>query len=281
MAENKEEKKESPFTLALIAGGCAGTTVDVALHPLDTLRTRLQSEAGFLKSGGFRGMYKGLLSATLGSAPGAAAFFSTYESMKSVMRTLSGGEEHWLQHAGASSCGEVAACMIRVPTGVITQNMQVGRYNSFVGAVSSTYASGGLGAFYAGYGTTVAREIPFAFIQFPIYEGFKKYWAAYQKEPTSPTQGAICGCVAGGIAGACTTPLDVAKTRIMLESQAEGQTKKYTATVQTLRTIVAEDSFGALFKGIVPRVTWITIGGFIFFGAYEKSTAMLWSTGVW
>ncbi len=29
-------------------------------------------------------------------------------------------------------------------------------------------------------------------------------------------QGAVCGAVAGGIAAGCTTPLDVAKTRIML-----------------------------------------------------------------
>ena len=38
-----------PFSLALIAGGCAGTTVDVALFPLDTLKTRLQAEGGFWK----------------------------------------------------------------------------------------------------------------------------------------------------------------------------------------------------------------------------------------
>ena len=37
----------------------------------------------------------------------------------------------------------------------------------------------------------------------------------------------------------------------------------------------------ALFKGIGPRVGWITIGGYIFFGAYEKSMEMLWSSGVW
>jgi len=274
-------KIDSPFTLALLAGGCAGTTVDVALHPLDTVRTRLQSEAGFWKSGGFKGTYSGILSATLGSAPGAAAFFSTYETMKQVFRTASGGQETWLHHAGASSCGEVAACLIRVPTAVVTQNMQVGRFSTFTEAVTTTWSRGGIGAFYAGYGTTVAREIPFAFIQFPIYEAFKKTWSSYQGEQTSPLQGALCGTVAGGIAGAITTPLDVAKTRIVLESQTEGGTKRYTGALQTLKLITNEEGALALFKGIAPRVTWITIGGFIFFGAYEKSTQMLWRTGAW
>eukprot|EP00434_Breviolum_minutum_P017409 symbB.v1.2.015370.t1/scaffold1146.1/size135487/2 len=82
-----------PFTLALISGGIAGTTVDCALHPLDTFRTRLQSEKGFWASGGFRGAYKGILSAAMGSAPGAAMFFSTYETMKKVMKTMSGDKE--------------------------------------------------------------------------------------------------------------------------------------------------------------------------------------------
>ncbi|RYC56954.1 hypothetical protein CHU98_g9258 [Xylaria longipes] len=52
-----------PFTTALLAGGIAGTTVDLSLFPLDTLKTRLQSHAGFFPSGGFRGVYRGIGSA--------------------------------------------------------------------------------------------------------------------------------------------------------------------------------------------------------------------------
>ena len=39
----------------------------------------MQSPQGFLKAGGFRGIYNGLGAAAAGSAPGAALFFSTYE----------------------------------------------------------------------------------------------------------------------------------------------------------------------------------------------------------
>ena len=48
----------------------AGTIVDVTLFPLDTIKTRLQSSKGFLKSGGLGGIYRGVLSAALGSFPG-------------------------------------------------------------------------------------------------------------------------------------------------------------------------------------------------------------------
>jgi len=275
------EKRPSPFTLALLAGGCAGTCVDVALHPLDTLRTRLQSQEGFFASGGFRGVYRGILSATMGSAPGAAVFFSTYESMKGVFTDMNGGKEEPFVHACASSCGEVGACLVRVPTAVVTQNMQVGRYATLTEAISGTMAQGGLKGFYTGYGTTVAREIPFAFIQFPIYEWFKSTWQTWQGKETNPIQGAACGSIAGAFAGAVTTPLDVCKTRIMLEKPAEGQAKKYTGTVATLTSIAKEEGGAALFKGLAPRVTWITIGGFIFFGAYEQATQGLFRTKMW
>eukprot|EP00933_Yihiella_yeosuensis_P034033 TRINITY_DN27596_c0_g1_i1.p1 TRINITY_DN27596_c0_g1~~TRINITY_DN27596_c0_g1_i1.p1 ORF type:complete len:294 (-),score=61.05 TRINITY_DN27596_c0_g1_i1:325-1131(-) len=267
--------------MALIAGGIAGTTVDVALHPLDTLRCRLQSEAGFWASGGFKGMYRGIISAAIGSAPGAAFFFSTYETGKTVLKKTNNGQECWWHHSTASSCGEVAACLVRVPTAVVTQRQQVGQYANVSEAMSGVLKEGGVRAFYQGYWTLVAREIPFAFIQFPIYEGLKKAWSDSQGSQVGPIQGAACGSVAGAVAGASTTPLDVCKTRIMLETAEEGKAKRYTGTITTLKTIAAEEGPLALFKGIGPRVTWITMGGFIFFGAYESATSLLWSTRLW
>ena len=69
------EERSTPFHISLISGGLAGTTVDVTLYPLDTLKTRLQSPHGFWKSGGFKGIYRGVGAAFVGSAPGAALFF--------------------------------------------------------------------------------------------------------------------------------------------------------------------------------------------------------------
>lgn len=78
-------RAEPSFLVSLISGGIAGTTVDIALYPLDTIKTRLQAPQGFLKAGGFRGVYKGLSAAAAGSAPGAALFFSTYEMSKQIL----------------------------------------------------------------------------------------------------------------------------------------------------------------------------------------------------
>lgn len=66
----------------LLSGGVAGLAVDLSLYPLDTIKTRLQSKEGFKTSGGFKNIYKGISSIMLGSAPGSALFFLTYNSSK-------------------------------------------------------------------------------------------------------------------------------------------------------------------------------------------------------
>jgi hypothetical protein len=114
------------FTAALLAGALAGTTVDLSLYPLDTLKTRLQSPAGFLASGGFAGIYSGVGSAIIGSAPGAALFFCTYEYTKSFLsaRRPQGDWSAPAEQMVAASLGEVAACAVRVPTEVVKQRAQ-------------------------------------------------------------------------------------------------------------------------------------------------------------
>ena len=74
------------FQCALMSGAVAGPSVDIALYPLDTIKTRLQAPS-FIKAGGFRGVYNGLGIAALGSAPGSMFFFSTYEGTKGVIGT--------------------------------------------------------------------------------------------------------------------------------------------------------------------------------------------------
>jgi len=270
---------ESPFTLALVAGGCAGTCVDVSLHPLDTLKTRLMSKDGFWKAGGMQGTWKGVVPIALGSAPGAAVFFSTYETMKGVLKRQNGGKEEWYHASVSSSIGEFFACSIRVPTVMLGNNLQVGKYSNLKDAASAIYRAGGLANFWTGFGTMVARDIPFAIIQFPIYESIKAKWAEIQGCPTGPLQGACCGSFAGSIAGAATCPLEVAKTRIFIDSGSAE--RKYVGTISTLSTVAREEGAAALFSGLGPRVFWITLGGFVFFGAYEGASKQLWRTGMW
>lgn len=90
--------------------------------------------------------------------------------------------------------------------------------------------------FYTGYMTTVAREIPFSFIQFPMWERMKKEWAIHQGTPLAAWQGALCGSISGAISAAATTPLDVCKTRLMIDTAGKYSGMIGTMYVQALHT---------------------------------------------
>ncbi|CAE6416325.1 unnamed protein product, partial [Rhizoctonia solani] len=76
----------------------------------------------------------------------------------------------------AASIGEVAACMVRVPTEVVKSRTQTSAYGpgvSSFGVFLRVAKLEGLGGLYRGFGSTVMREIPFTSLQFPMYEFFK------------------------------------------------------------------------------------------------------------
>ena len=284
--ETRHEVSPSFFT-SLIAGGIAGTSVDVALFPIDTLKTRAQAPSGFWKAGGFRGIYNGLGAAAAGSAPGAALFFSTYETMKPIVasrldRFQGHKDETALCHMIAASISEAVACLVRVPTEVIKAKMQTAKVHlslvdTFKLVLAETHGGGPLsglaGGLYRGYGITLFREIPFAIIQFPLYEWMKVMWKDLQEAPCTPIQAAACGSGSGAVAAAATTPLDVLKTRHMIGYDHSG--RAYNGIVDVLNSTIQTDGKAALWKGIQPRVMWITIGGFVFFGSYEQAKSLV------
>ncbi|KAL8853258.1 MAG: hypothetical protein Q9221_001869 [Calogaya cf. arnoldii] len=272
----------TPFTSALLAGALAGTTVDLSLYPIDTLKTRLQSSTGFYPSGGFRGVYAGVGSAIVGSAPGAALFFVTYEEVKLRLRLLhrnsNGTSERgtttgWtepVEHMIAASAGEVAACAVRVPTEVIKQRAQAAQHPSSMAALRFILAQrgdiGALGVWremYRGWGITIMREVPFTAIQFPLWEAMK-VWRRRKTgtSQSSAIESGIFGSIAGAVAAGLTTPLDVLKTRMMLAKERQ--------TALSLSVQIWRNSGPKAFvAGFGPRVMWISAGGAMFLGTYE------------
>jgi len=256
------------FYVSLISGGIAGLVVDIVLFPIDTIKTRLQSEKGLWRSGGFRGIYNGLGPAAVGSAPTAALFFCTYESIKNTLSSHT--HKHYAPyiHMGSASIAEMVACLVRVPVEIAKQRRQtISSRTSSISIIKEAYRTEGIRrGLYRGYGSTILREVPFAFIQFPIWEHLKANWTANTGLELTPVAVALCGAVAGGIAAAVTTPLDVAKTRIML---AERNQSARLTVISVLQSVYKEGGFTRIFAGFVPRVLWITIGGAVFFGTYD------------
>ncbi|XP_061917521.1 mitochondrial S-adenosylmethionine carrier protein isoform X1 [Entelurus aequoreus] len=259
------------FVASLVAGGCAGMCVDLTLFPLDTIKTRLQSQQGFYKAGGFRGIYAGVPSAALGSFPNAAAFFATYDCAKSLLGScgvLAEPSVAPVTHMLAASLGEMVACLIRVPTEVVKQRTQATPSSSTYHMLVVTLREEGVRGLYRGFRSTLLREIPFSLVQFPLWEYLKTQWSQRRGHTLHSWQAAVCGAFAGAVAACVTTPLDVAKTRIMLAKA--GSTTASGNILLVLCDVWKSRGLTGLFAGSIPRMTSISVGGFIFLGAYEK-----------
>ena len=262
-----------------------------------------------MASGGFANVYRGLGPVAIGSGPGASLFFVTYETSKAKLKSVKGIPDS-IKHIMAASISEgeknpskqafqasklatltpikndkwnystplskhtqpdptlpaVAACLVRVPTEVLKTRQQTSS-TSLLSALKSTLADGGAGNLYRGFGITLFREVPFACLQFPVYEGLKS------KYGDTPLRSAACGSLSGALAAGLTTPLDVVKTRYQIGYSASNV--KYESSAHVVRLLVEEEGARAFMKGVEPRVMWIGIGGFVFFGAYEGAKTLL------
>ena len=253
-----------------------------------------------MASGGFRGIYAGIGSAFVGSAPGAALFFVTYDSCKRFLREqreaqaqlkilVGQGKNGFpvntlnaepLEHMAAASIGEVAACAVRVPTEVVKQRAQALHHSSSFSAfrhiLEQRHEKGFLGIwkeFYRGWTVTILREVPFTVIQFPLWEAMKAWHKGkFVRDYVSGIESAAYGSLAGAAAAAITTPLDVLKTRMMLAADKQRM-------MPLLARIMADSGPSAFFAGIGPRVLWISAGGAIFLGSYQWTINKLGDEG--
>ncbi|KAG6188210.1 hypothetical protein E4U36_007075 [Claviceps purpurea] len=224
-----------------IAGALAAFTVDVLVYPLDTIKTRFQSQdyvttyaSNKQNALALRGLYQGIGSVVLATLPASGLFFSTYEQAKTVIGNALPMHES-LVHSSASAVAEMASCLVLAPAEVIKQNAQMLRENSGSSSSSSPSSSSSssssakaklsgwaqnstsLQAFrqlagkdssrrrlFTGYTALVARNLPFTALQFPIFEQLRS-WAWRRRtldRPRDQARGiAETGVIAGASAG--------------------------------------------------------------------------------
>ncbi|KAF2668634.1 mitochondrial carrier [Microthyrium microscopicum] len=238
-----EEALRPPYIHAMLAGGFGGTTGDMLMHSIDTVKTRQQGDPHIppkyttlgssywkiLRQEGIRkGLYGGVLPAFLGSFTGTVLFFGSYEYTKRTMIDL--GVTPWLAYFNAGVIADVIASPLYVPSEVLKTRLQLqGRHNnpffqsgynyrSTLHALTSIVRYEGLGALFYGYKATLYRDVPFSALQFAFYEQEQKIARSMVGNrdiglPLEIFTGASAGCMAGVI----TCPLDVVKTRIQTQ----------------------------------------------------------------
>ncbi|KAI9033372.1 mitochondrial carrier domain-containing protein [Hyaloraphidium curvatum] len=182
-----------------ISGALALSTSYAVMHPLDTLKTRMQAQAGTGKGSGisFRAMFtretmrmlsKGFTTSILGAAGQGGLRLSTYEFTKAHMlrwsaahfpsSTSSAGPSPAIS-AIAAIFGDLASSIVKVPREIITTRLQTDYMGDGRASASKVFRDilkedGPLGLF-RGFWSTTARDAPFMVILFVVYESFKGY----------------------------------------------------------------------------------------------------------
>ncbi|KAL5117826.1 hypothetical protein ACEQ8H_004300 [Pleosporales sp. CAS-2024a] len=228
---------------AMLAGGIGGTTGDMLMHSLDTVKTRQQGDPHMppkytsmgntyytiWRQEGFRkGLYGGVQPAFVGSFTGTVCFFGAYEWSKRTMIDL--GIAPSVSYFTAGLLADLAAAPAYVPSEVLKTRLQLqGRHNNpyfnsgynyrnAIDAARTIARVEGYSALFYGYKATLWRDLPFSALQFAFYEELRDQAKRYQGSNNIGLGLEIATAAgAGGMAGVMTTPLDVVKTRIQTQ----------------------------------------------------------------
>ncbi|XP_075662427.1 uncharacterized protein LOC142631943 [Castanea sativa] len=295
-------------------GAIAGAFGEGMMHPIDTVKTRIQSQAILSASqnqksiiqmvktvwvaDGLRGFYRGIIPGVTGSLATGATYFGVIESTKKwIEESHPGLGGHWA-HFIAGALGDTLGSFVYVPCEVMKQRMQVqgtprswssvimkdnislkpgmpmyGYYTGIFQAGCSIWKEQGPKGLYAGYWSTLARDVPFAGLMVMSYEALKdvteygrqKWIPNSNWHVNSSLEGLLLGGLAGGFSAYLTTPLDVIKTRL----QVQGSTARYNGWFDAIHNIWKTEGTKGLFRGSIPRITWYIPASALTFMAVE------------
>lgn len=274
----------------IIACGAAGMLARIPCHPLDTCKTVAAATEGGLASSsltsivrtiyareGVRGFYRGVGIASVGAAPGVAAYLVSYEYLKHTalpaVTGLSTGSP--LTHLMAGFGAEAVSCIAWLPVDVVKERLQtqdpsvLGRYRNSADGIIRVAKHEGLRGLYKGYFMTLASFGPYSAAYFAAFEAFKSGLFDVQAEAEAAAgQAFLCGLLGNATACVLTQPLEVVKTRFQIQrcatAAAGGHSDiprpsfsyQYTGLVDGILSIVRNDGVRGLWRGLSTRIIY-------------------------
>ncbi|VFV34829.1 mitoferrin-1-like [Lynx pardinus] len=270
----------------MTAGAMAGILEHSVMYPVDSVKTRMQSlnpdpKAQYtsvygalkkiIRTEGFWRPLRGLNVMVMGAGPAHAMYFACYENMKRTLNAVfhHQGNSH-LANGIAGSMATLLHDAVMNPAEVVKQRMQMynSPHRSALSCVWTVWRTEGLGAFYRSYTTQLTMNIPFQSIHFITYE--------FLQEQVNPHRGynpqshIISGGLAGALAAAATTPLDVCKTLLNTQENMAlnlaNISGRLSGMANAFRMVYQLNGLPGYFKGMQARVIY-----------QMPSTAISWS----
>ncbi|WFC97023.1 hypothetical protein MBRA1_003690 [Malassezia brasiliensis] len=202
--DNVSDARDISGFSRFMSGGIGGITSQLAIYPIETLKTRLMSSQtaaspvrGFAllaatartlyTQGGFRAYYRGLGAGLVGVFPYSAIDMSTFEGIKLFYLKYTHKEDPGvipLLMFGSIS-GSVGASTV-YPLNLIRTRLQASGtpahpriYTSFFDAAVQTYRNEGPLGFYRGLIPSLAKVVPAVSISYVVYEQVRTAHTTY------------------------------------------------------------------------------------------------------
>lgn len=236
-----------------IAPGVFGRFASVlVLHPLDTVKIRSQvvstasrrtAETAVYRS---PAVYGGILPAIAGQVPHGILTCFGYEIWKEFLLEKVPDMDRRLRSCVCAVLGDLTGHLWLTPMEVLKTQLQVGMHRSFGDAVSTT-SQKGFSAFYKGYSGQVASAVPYRVLQLVLYEEFCRFFAAQKQARLSLEESVATGAFAGCAAAVITTPLDMLKSRMMVQNGGQSLPSMFSAAIR-------KEGVGVFTSSMVPQL---------------------------
>eukprot|EP00966_Prymnesium_polylepis_P207308 4801918-Prymnesium_polylepis.1 len=231
-------------------------------------------------------MFRGLSVLVPAIGPAHALMFSGYEQVLRVGGAKSKAATKERVAAVGAAAGVVSTVLhdsVMAPAETIKQRLQLGYYRNALHCFNAMLANGG-GSLVRSLPTTLAMNVPYCSLMMMSNESLKK-----QLNPSGehrPAVTLVCGALSGMLAGALTTPLDVVKTRLQVQTlsaasdsfgAAPGEAFKvqYGGFSAAVRSIAAESGWRGVWRGLGPRMAMFGPSCAISWVAYEGAKHLL------
>ena len=112
---------------------------------------------------------------------------------------------------------------------------------------------GGIVGLYRGIIPTVAGVAPYVGLNFMVYESVRQYFTDPGEKHPVWYMKLAAGAISGAVAQTCTYPFDVLRRRFQVNTMS-GMGYQYTSIGGAIKTIITQEGFFGLYKGIVPNL---------------------------
>ncbi|KAI3975690.1 hypothetical protein MKX01_023116 [Papaver californicum] len=264
-----EEKKKSMISLSYVAyhfgsSGMAVSTATAFTHPLDVLKVRLQMQlvgqkapltglgqicSRMVKSEGPSALYLGLTPALTRSVLYGGLRLGLYEPSKYVCEWAVGSSNVLVKIASGAFSGAIATALTN-PTEVLKVRLQMNR-DSGRGAITEMrkiVSEEGLRALWKGIGPAMARAAALTSSQLATYDEAKQALIRWTPLEEGFNLHLISSTIAGIVSTLVTAPVDMIKTRLMLQRDSKS-TGSYKNGFHCAYQVMSTEGPLALYKG--------------------------------